>query len=120
VVLSACSSYFQSLFLDHPEKHPIVILKDVRFAELQTLVEFMYKGEKRAILSVIGIAENGRVFKAEMTNQNTTLREPEREPERLRPHSQPCKRSNSCDSPVDATLSGPQHRPLQQRSMQLH
>lgn len=44
---------------------------------------------------------------AEMTNQNTTLREPEREPERLRPHSQPCKRSNSCDSPVDATLSGP-------------
>lgn len=45
VVLSACSSYFQSLFLDHPEKHPIVILKDVRFAELQTLVEFMYKGE---------------------------------------------------------------------------
>lgn len=42
-----------------------------------------------------------------MTNQTTTLREPEREPERLRPHSQPCKRSNSCDSPVDATLSGP-------------
>lgn len=41
-----------------------------------------------------------------MTNQNTTLREPEREPERLRPHSQPCKHSNSCDSPVDATLSG--------------
>lgn len=45
VVLSACSSYFQSLFLEHPEGHLIVILKDVRFAELQTLVEFMYKGE---------------------------------------------------------------------------
>lgn len=45
VVLSACSSYFQSLFLQHSDPHPIVILKDVRFAELQTLVEFMYKGE---------------------------------------------------------------------------
>lgn len=45
VVLSACSSYFQSLFLDHPSRHPIVILKDVRFAELRTLIEFMYKGE---------------------------------------------------------------------------
>lgn len=45
MVLSACSSYFQTLFLDHPARHPIVILKDVRFAELRTLVEFMYKGE---------------------------------------------------------------------------
>ncbi|KAL1115685.1 hypothetical protein AAG570_005975 [Ranatra chinensis] len=45
VVLSACSSYFQSLFLDHPNRHPIVILKDVHFAELRTLVEFMYRGE---------------------------------------------------------------------------
>lgn len=45
VVLSACSSYFQSLFLDHPSRHPIVILKDVRFAELRTIIEFMYKGE---------------------------------------------------------------------------
>lgn len=45
VVLSACSSYFQSLFLDHPNRHPIIILKDVCFAELRTLVEFMYRGE---------------------------------------------------------------------------
>lgn len=45
VVLSACSSYFQSLFLDHPDRHPIVILKDVRFVELRTIIEFMYKGE---------------------------------------------------------------------------
>ncbi|KAM7349735.1 maternal gene required for meiosis isoform 2-T13 [Cochliomyia hominivorax] len=111
VVLSACSSYFQSLFLDHPEKHPIVILKDVRFAELQTLVEFMYKGEVNVqycqLSALLKTAESLKVKGlAEMTNQNT-LREPEREPERLRPHSQTCKRSNSCDSPVDATLSGP-------------
>lgn len=45
VVLSACSTYFRALFLDHPARHPIVILKDVCFAELRTLVEFMYRGE---------------------------------------------------------------------------
>lgn len=43
VVLSACSSYFRSLFLDHPTRHPIVILKDVSFEELRTLVDFMYR-----------------------------------------------------------------------------
>lgn len=45
VVLSACSSYFRSLFVDHPSRHPIVILKDVSLEELRTLVDFMYKGE---------------------------------------------------------------------------
>lgn len=45
MVLAASSPYFQSLFLDHPNKHPIVILKDIRFEDLKTLVEFMYRGE---------------------------------------------------------------------------
>ncbi|XP_054087265.1 uncharacterized protein LOC105208937 isoform X2 [Zeugodacus cucurbitae] len=108
VVLSACSSYFQSLFLDHPEKHPIVILKDVRLAELKTLVEFMYKGEVNVqycqLSALLKTAESLKVKGlAEMTNQNTTLREPEREPDRLRPHSQPIK--STCDSPVDTALA---------------
>nr|CAI5867407.1 unnamed protein product [Callosobruchus analis] len=45
VVLSACSSYFQSLFTVNPCKHPIVILKDVKFADLKVMVDFMYHGE---------------------------------------------------------------------------
>lgn len=45
MVLAASSQYFQSLFLDHPNKHPIVILKDIRFEDLKALVEFMYRGE---------------------------------------------------------------------------
>uniref|UniRef100_A0A2A4IWD3 BTB domain-containing protein n=1 Tax=Heliothis virescens TaxID=7102 RepID=A0A2A4IWD3_HELVI len=45
VVLSACSTYFQSLFVDNPSPHPIVILKDVTFADLRTMVDFMYCGE---------------------------------------------------------------------------
>ncbi|XP_022832481.1 longitudinals lacking protein, isoforms H/M/V-like isoform X7 [Spodoptera litura] len=45
VVLSACSTYFQSLFVDNPSPHPIVILKDVTYADLRTMVDFMYCGE---------------------------------------------------------------------------
>ncbi|XP_058815253.1 longitudinals lacking protein, isoforms A/B/D/L isoform X2 [Topomyia yanbarensis] len=92
VVLSACSSYFQTLFLDHPARHPIVILKDVRFAELRTLVDFMYKGEVNVeycqLSALLKTAESLKVKGlAEMTNQNTALAEPKREPDRLRPHS---------------------------------
>lgn len=45
MVLSACSPYFQSLFNDNPCKHPIVILRDVKYSELKAVVEFMYRGE---------------------------------------------------------------------------
>ena len=44
MLLSACSDYFQSLFSVNPSQHPIVILKDVRFEDLQTVVQFMYNG----------------------------------------------------------------------------
>lgn len=45
MVLSACSPYFQALFVNHPEKHPIVILKDVPYADMKSLLDFMYRGE---------------------------------------------------------------------------
>ncbi|XP_034243071.1 zinc finger and BTB domain-containing protein 18.2-like isoform X2 [Thrips palmi] len=44
-ILSACSSYFQDLFQESTHPHPIVILKDVRYHELEALVKFMYHGE---------------------------------------------------------------------------
>lgn len=45
IVLSACSPYFQALFNDTPCDHPIIIMKDVQWSELKSIVEFMYKGE---------------------------------------------------------------------------
>lgn len=72
VVLSACSSYFQTLFLDHPARHPIVILKDVRYPELRTLVEFMYKGEVNVqycqLSALLRTAESLKVFVAIFLN----------------------------------------------------
>ncbi|KAF6201419.1 hypothetical protein GE061_005867 [Apolygus lucorum] len=45
MMLSACSTYFDTIFSKHEEKDPIVILKDVKFDDIKALVEFMYKGE---------------------------------------------------------------------------
>ncbi|XP_072379398.1 uncharacterized protein ttk isoform X1 [Diabrotica undecimpunctata] len=45
MVLSACSPYFQALFMNHPDKHPIVILKDVPYNDMKCLLDFMYRGE---------------------------------------------------------------------------
>lgn len=45
MVLSACSPYFKTLLEENPSKHPIIILKDVPFSHLQSILEFMYAGE---------------------------------------------------------------------------
>lgn len=45
MVLAACSSYFQNLFSDLPCSHPVVVLKDTRYSEIQAILEYMYKGE---------------------------------------------------------------------------
>ncbi|XP_050061618.1 longitudinals lacking protein, isoforms A/B/D/L-like isoform X18 [Aphis gossypii] len=45
VVLSACSPYLELLLSQHYEKHPIVILKDVKFQELKSMMDYMYRGE---------------------------------------------------------------------------
>lgn len=45
MVLAACSPYFQSLFTDLPCKHPVVVLKDVKYSEIKAILEYMYKGE---------------------------------------------------------------------------
>ncbi|XP_023237536.1 protein tramtrack, beta isoform-like isoform X1 [Centruroides sculpturatus] len=45
MVLSACSPFFQNLFLENPCKHPIVILKDMKYRDLKAIVDFMYRGE---------------------------------------------------------------------------
>lgn len=45
MVLAACSSYFQCLFSELQCRHPVVVLKDVRYTEIQAILEYMYKGE---------------------------------------------------------------------------
>ncbi|KAK7791024.1 hypothetical protein R5R35_003013 [Gryllus longicercus] len=45
LILSACSPYFQMLFGEDCEKHPIVIIQNASFETLKAMVDFMYHGE---------------------------------------------------------------------------
>lgn len=65
MVLSACSPYFQALFVNHPDKHPIVILKDVPYADMKSLLDFMYRGEvsvdQERLSAFLRVAESLRI-----------------------------------------------------------
>ncbi|XP_032667643.1 protein tramtrack, alpha isoform isoform X1 [Odontomachus brunneus] len=65
MVLSACSPYFQALFIGHPDKHPIVILKDVPYVDMRSLLDFMYRGEvsvdQDRLTAFLRVAESLRI-----------------------------------------------------------
>ncbi|CAG7726682.1 unnamed protein product [Allacma fusca] len=63
IVLSACSPYFESMFVNQTpgEKHPILIFHDMKFSHLKTLLDFMYRGEisidEKDLSDVLKVAE---------------------------------------------------------------
>jgi len=65
MVLSACSSYFEHLFMTYNENNQIVILKDTSYTDIAAIVEFMYKGEINVsqdhLSSLLKTAENLKV-----------------------------------------------------------
>lgn len=65
VVLSACSPYFQSLFMDNPCQHPIVIMRDTKYCDLKAAVDFMYRGEinvsQEQIPALLKVAESLKI-----------------------------------------------------------
>ncbi|RXG71800.1 Protein bric-a-brac 2, partial [Armadillidium vulgare] len=66
IVLSACSTYFEKLLTDHKSHpHPLIVLHDVPFSAVESLVVFMYKGEINVehdqLAAVLKVAETLKV-----------------------------------------------------------
>jgi len=45
MLLSACSPYFRELLKSNPCQHPIIIIKDLKYEDVESLLHFMYNGE---------------------------------------------------------------------------
>ncbi|XP_063529245.1 zinc finger and BTB domain-containing protein 14-like [Cydia strobilella] len=45
MLLSACSNYFKQVFKETPCQHPVIIFRNVKFEDLNAIVNFMYHGE---------------------------------------------------------------------------
>ncbi|XP_046421009.1 general transcriptional corepressor CYC8-like [Neodiprion fabricii] len=45
MILSTCSDYLADLLRENPCQHPIILMKDIKFWEVEALVRFMYRGE---------------------------------------------------------------------------
>ena len=45
LMLSACSAYFRRVLRDATSKHPVIIMRDVHRAEMDAILQFIYRGE---------------------------------------------------------------------------
>lgn len=121
-ILSACSPYFESIFLQNNHPHPIIFLKDVNDTEMKALLHFMYKGEVNVsqhllpmflktaeALQIRGLTDNS-------VNNKAEEKSPSPEPETQTgvrhtdsPNLQPLpeKRKRKASGSYDVSLSGP-------------
>lgn len=68
----------QALFVGHPDKHPIVILKDVPYTDMRSLLDFMYRGEvsvdQDRLTAFLKVAESLRIKGLTEVNEVNTLK----------------------------------------------
>lgn len=48
-MLSTCSAYFENMFEKTKCKHPVIVLKDIKYSDFEALLNYMYVGEVNVV-----------------------------------------------------------------------
>ena len=101
VILSACSPFFRNILRRNPHQHPLLYLKDVKYKELLSIINFMYMGEvsvaQDELNSFLNVAEELRVKGlTQSINENA---EPDFPPKKEHRAKDPWKKSSDLQIP---------------------
>jgi len=76
VILSACSPFFRKILQRNPHQHPLLYLKGVKYADLQSVLNFMYHGEVNVaqdeLNSFLAVAEELKVKGLTQNNSSSS------------------------------------------------
>jgi len=76
VILSACSPFFKNILRRNPHQHPLLYMRNIKFSDLQSVLNFMYHGEvnvaQEELNSFLAVAEDLRVKGLTQNSQNSS------------------------------------------------
>merc|ERR1712106_191372 len=75
LILSACSPFFRTILKRNGHEHPLLYLKGVKYADLVSVLNFMYHGEvnvaQEELNSFLAVAEDLKVKGLTQSSGNT-------------------------------------------------
>jgi len=92
VILSACSPFFRTILRRNKHDHPLLYLKGVKYADLVSVLNFMYHGEvnvaQEELNSFLAVAEDLKVKGLTQSNSGSDNSKPHNsfESQRSKPH----------------------------------
>jgi len=114
VILSACSPFFRTILRRNKHDHPLLYLKGVKYADLVSVLNFMYHGEvnvaQEELNSFLAVAEDLKVKGLTQSNSPSDDNKPQNsnDPQRSKPHIRnPLEKINDSQLPLKKPRPAP-------------